>query len=47
MSLNIDFLNAGNYYGKNSIVKNSANAGESVATLFKQGRYEDLQKASV
>lgn len=47
MGLNINLLNAGNYYGKGGAVKNSANVGASVASIFKQGRYEDLKNATI
>jgi hypothetical protein len=47
MGLNINLLNAGNYYGKGGAIKNSANVGESVATIFKQGRSEELKDATI
>ncbi|MEI7474957.1 MAG: hypothetical protein WCK67_09290 [bacterium] len=52
MALNINAVTAGNFYGKNGIGKNKAvqdgaNVGESVASIFKQGRSEDLQNATI
>lgn len=47
MSLDINALSAGNFYGKNTLVQRSANAGASVASIFQQGRYQDLAGANI
>lgn len=43
----INVLSSPNYYGKQTAVQRSANAGEAVARMYEQGRYDELANAQI